>query len=655
MKKVIIKILAIISIVLFMIKSDPAKASQEAVVNLIFDKVSYSSNETIRLTINLENFVNLNETRLMIKVDETKLEPLKINNQYGQLLKSSIYEESLLNEYISGGYLRFYLVKKSLETGYYSGYKNNIGEFYFESKSSISNIYELFQDISFETAKSGINIKLYDIYSQTIEYKIKYSEKIKIVWEKEKYIMEVYSPIPKYENDIKVLNRDSSQYEIIYQSDIDNTKLSTGVINVVILDNTNGDYILLAKSLDVVDSLAPVINGEHNITIDSTNIDLFDELELIEVTDNFDLNPVVDILYYDINDNLFADRIKFIDYLKHNSKGYLKIIARDSSSNISDEFIINININDNTPPVVTIINNYDLIDLEFDNFKFEDLITVIDDYDNNPKLYYECYLDGKIVNCKEQLKKGNHVLIKYYASDNMNNQTKEYSCIVKLVDTQNPIVNQIDNIEINDTMVTKYDFLGNITFSDNLDENPTLVVNYYLNEQEVSYEEWIKGIAKSGKGTFTYYVKDKSQNMSEKFNIQVNVIDTTPPIIRVHNIKNNAKYTKLDKIDYEIIDNFGNIITKVISINNEPYSEKTINDPGEYELKIIATDGAGNTSEYKVKFTIIKNNFIGCGDDIECYTNNYLDVVIIACILMIVVMTIIIVKVCLIYRKKKLR
>ncbi len=638
-----------------MVKSGAAKANQDTKINLIFDKISYSLGETIRMNINLENFVNLNETRIIIKINEKKLLPLKINNQYGQLLKSSIYEEALLNEYVSGGYLRFHLVKKSLTTGYYSGHKNNIGEFYFEAKDYISNIYDLFQDGSFETLNSGINITLYDIFNQNIPYVMQYSEKMQVSWNKDKYTMEVYTAVPSYEEDIKVINRDSSEYEIIYQSDIDNQKLTTSVINVVILDKTNGDYLLLSKPIDVIDSLPPVITGTNSTEIESSNLNDFDETTFFEVTDNFDLNPLIDILYYDNQNNLILDRSHFIDYLRHHYYGYMKVIARDSSSNITDDFIIDVNVIDNVAPKITILSKYDVLDTELPNFKFENLIEVIDDYDENAKLYFKCYLNNEEVNYFEELQKGNSIIIKYYASDNMENKTSEYSCLIKLVDTTIPLVNKIDDIELKDTEVTTYDFLKNITYSDNLDNNPILVVKYYLDGNEKKYEDWVAGLAKTGKGSFDYYVKDKGQNQTEKYTVLVNVVDTTPPIIRIHNVKNNAKYTKLDKINYEIIDNFGSIVTKVITINDKTYENEAITEPGEYQIKIIATDEAGNTSEVKLDFTIIKDNFIGCGDDIECYTNNYLDVVIIACILMITVLTIIIVKLCLTHRKKKLR
>ena len=63
--------------------------------------------------------------------------------------------------------------------------------FCFETKERIANIYEYFKEGSFEELSTGINVTLYDIFNQEISTKIIYSEKIKINWDKEKYIINI--------------------------------------------------------------------------------------------------------------------------------------------------------------------------------------------------------------------------------------------------------------------------------------------------------------------------------------------------------------------------------------------------------------------------------------------------------------------------------
>lgn len=656
MRKIGFRLLVIILTILAIGKTNyTTNAIGETKVNLIFDKITYTSGETIRLSINLENFSNLNETRIIIKINEKKLIPLKINNQYGQLINSSIYEEALLNEYVNGGYLRFHLIKKSLTTGYYSGYKNNIGEFYFEAKDYIANIYELFKDGSFETLSSGINITLYDIFNQNIPNIIQYSEKMQVSWNVDKYIMEVYEEVPNYMNDIKIINRNQNDYEIIYQSTIDNCCLTIDVLNIVLLDKTNGDYILISKPIEIVDITPPAVTGINNIEINSSELKFFSENDYFEVVDNYDSTPLIDILYYDSENNLLSSQETFKEYLNHNLCGYIQITARDKSSNISDLFNIEVKVVDDIPPSVTIINNYELLDTDLASFRFENLITVTDLYDKNPTLVFKSYVDNKEVDYISLLKKGQTVNIKYFATDNANNSTPEYSCVIKVIDTTKPSINELNDIEIKDSEVVGYDYLKGLVYNDNIDKQPKLIVTYFLNNQKTDYDNWIKGLSKGLKGYFEYYVVDNSQNMTDIYRVNVMVIDTIPPIIRVHNIKSNTKYTKIDQIKYEIIDNFQDEITKLVTINDVVYDGYPLNEPGEYTFKIVATDASGNTSEEIIEFTIIKDNFVGCGDDVECYMNNYFDVVIIVCILMIIILTIIIIKVAISHKKKKLR
>ena len=91
------------------------------------------------------------------------------NERYGQMTNNSIYESPIINEYVLGGYLRFQLHKDNLSEGYYSGYKNNVGEFYFETRKKITNIYDYFRNGNFESLTTGINVSLYDIVKKSSE------------------------------------------------------------------------------------------------------------------------------------------------------------------------------------------------------------------------------------------------------------------------------------------------------------------------------------------------------------------------------------------------------------------------------------------------------------------------------------------------------
>ena len=210
-------------------------------------------------------------------------------------------------------------------------------------------------------------------------------------------------------------------------------------------------------------------------------------------------------------------------------------------------------------------------------------------------------------------------------------------------------------MDVNDVDLTNIKISSLISISDNIDKSPQVIIKYYINDEEKAYYDWLKQSLRGIKSSFSYYGIDKSQNKTEEYHIKLNVYDTTLPVIKILNIKENSKYTSLEKIEYEVIDNFKEGLTYSVWLNEKKYVGTKVTDPGEYEFKIIATDEAGNSSQEVVKFRIIENNFIGCGDDLECYANNYLEVIIIVCILMAIILTIIIIKLFKWHKRKKLR
>lgn len=632
------------------------EASSSTNVHLIFDKKSYLKGEEVKLTVNLENFNNLSETKIIIKCNELALMPIEKDGSYGHLLNNSIYEEALLNEYVDSTYLRFHLIKKNLSNGYYSGYKNNVGEFYFEAKVYIDNIYDYFSDSSFDEVDCGFNINLYDIYNRLIDVEIKYSEKIQVEWNKEKYVVDVYSSVPNYLLDIKILNRKESEYELLTEKDIDVNKIGTKIINLAIIDKTNGDYILLSKAVEVIDRFAPVISGDSNVIIDSTNLEKFDLSNYYLITDNYDSLLNNTIKYFDNNRCEINGLDEFINYLSSNLEGYITISSIDSSNNKSDEFLINVSINDVTAPKISQISTFMIEDYNLSSFNFNELISVTDDYDLVPKLVFNVYLDDlEVIDYISYLKKGNELLFVYFGIDNKMNKTKTYTCVVSTIDTTSPVISEVPDKIVNDKDVMNYDFTFDVLISDNIDVSPKLVVSYYIDDVVYEYEEWKLKLVKGHNGYFTYYGIDNSENKTEIYNCKIKVVDTTAPVIRVNNIKEYSKYLKVDKIDYEVIDNFDGNIEIFTTLNDVIYNGDLVNKPGDYTFKVIAKDSSGNESTKIIEFKIIDNDVISCGDDVECYVDNYLQVVCIVGVLMVLILAMLGWKLIIMVNKKKKR
>lgn len=655
MNKKIIKIILIVFFLLTLNKTK-AQALSQTITHLIFNKTSFEIGEEIKLTINLENFSNLNETKIIIKCNNNTFIPIKKNESYGQLLSNSIYSKSVINEYVNGGYIRFQLHKDDLNSGFSFGYKNNIGEFYFESRKKIDNIYDYFTSGNFEMLETGINVSLIDIYNQPINNTISYSEKIKILWEKDKYNLEVYDEVPNFIDDIKVTNRLENEYEIGFTDSINNTILGSQVITITIFDYVNKDYFSMSKVITVVDTTAPVIRGSNKIYINDNEIDKLNLNEYYNVDDNYDLLPKITIKYYN-NENIEIKNYDlFIDYLKHHLNGKVIINASDESNNISDDFSINVSILDVTAPNITILSDLEIKDVDVCNFNFEKLIDISDNYDSNPMLFIKIYKENQEIDeYKKELEFGNTLTFKYYGIDNSDNKTNEIVVKVIVKDTTPPIIFGPTTTTINDNEIYQYDFLKEITITDNLDNSPKIIMKYFINEEEMEYEKWLQKMSKGYLGTLIYYGFDNSNNKTDEIKWEIIVCDNTAPVIKINNIKEGNKYLKIEKIHYEIIDNFIGDVKTAIFLNDLPYNDEAITEVGNYTLKIEATDEAGNTSEKQVSFKIIENNVIGCGDDFDCYFDNYLVVVIIVTILMVLIITILIIKICAWRIKKRVK
>lgn len=657
MNKKIIKLLTIVVlIVLSLLYRKNVYASSTTKVHLIFNKISYDAGEEIKLTINLENFSKLNETKVIIKCNDNAFVPIMKNDRYGQITNNSIYESPIINEYVLGGYLRFQLHKDNLSEGYYSGYKNNVGEFYFETRKKISNIYDYFRNGNFESLTTGINVSLYDIYNQEISTEFKWSEKIKVDWNVDKYQLEVYDEIPLFVNDISITNRNENEYDLFFQDKINNKNLGSQVVTIAIYDKVNADYILLSKVVEVVDTTSPVITGSNNISVESNKLRDFKITEYFVVSDNYDKTPEVVTTYYDVDNKLINNQSLFLEYLLTHLQAKVVIKVLDSSGNASDEFEIIIEVKDVEAPVVNYPKEITIKDVEIADFDFMNYVTVTDDYDSNPRFIITYLCENiEIEDQIDALLRGKKVIVRYYAEDKSSNKTQNYETKIEVLDTTPPIINNVENIEITDQEAINFDFSKLVSISDNIDKNPKINFTYYLESQEVSRDEWKKAIVRGHKGVIKYYGIDASNNKTSMFETEIIVCDITPPVIKIHNIKEGNKYLKIEKLDYEVLDNFDGNIDISVTLNGIEYHNEGINKPGEYVFKVTAVDKAGNESIKEVKFEIIENNVIGCGGDIECYLDNYLAVVVIAGILMAIILTIFIVRLCLWQKKKQVK
>lgn len=112
--------------------------------------------------------------------------------------------------------------------------------------------------------------------------------------------------------------------------------------------------------------------------------------------------------------------------------------------------------------------------------------------------------------------------------------------------------------------------------------------------------KYYNGEAITEEGKYSLYVKatDLAGNVAES---TINfVIDKTAPVLEVKDVIDGMKYDK------EVLPNIKSEEGAVVEVtlNGEAYDGELINQEGEYELKVIAKDKAGNITEVIRKFTI---------------------------------------------------
>lgn len=628
-KKLIFKFIILLTITIYLFTNVKVKANTKANIYFVFDQQTYKTNEIVSLTINLDQFVNLCEVKLQIKLNYEYLEPIVENDKYFNFNTSSICKNDIINDYTIDNILRLRIIKDDLiDEGYNSTYKNNLCLIKFKTKKPIENIYSLFSCDKY--IDYGTSVYLFDNNDKIIEYEAKYLEKIKITWDKPSYEVEVFSNLPNIKDDIKVENRAVDEYEYLIENNVDTSIIGLKTVHIAIYDKLTADYIVMSKAINVKDITPPYIICENEYKINDTEIDTFDFKKIIQISDNYDQVLIPIVKYYDVNLNEILEYEEYKKYIKNNQLSYIKYIVTDSSNNKVETELIEIEILDTKPPTINKIAKIEVLDTEIDNFNIDECININDEYDNNPKIVYS-FLDEEI---KNKLNQGIKIEFTYFGIDESGNKTEEINCIIIPIDTTSPTI-FVEDIRINDIDFKNINYNDYITIKDNFIDKVNVQKEYYIKEENVAEDVFNEKIQKGEVGFIKYIVYDNALNYSSEAIQNISLIDTTPPSIIVNNINNNEKYINIEKIEYEIKDNFEKCNVSIY-LDDLPYNNEKI-EIGKHRLFIEATDLSGNSKTLYLEFEIIEDNLIGCGNDLTCYINNYLEIVIIVGVLLLLV------------------
>ena len=651
------KIYFIISILLMTIMLSSLKIKANSLANLyvVFNKLSFKNDEIVDITINLDQFIDLNEIKLQIKIKNEYFEPILEDNKPFYFDSASIFKTDIINDYIDNSYLRLRLIKDSvIDSGYYSNYKNNVCHFRLKTKRPINDIKEYFTLDNYE--EMGLSVYLFNTNDKIINYKISYNQKIQITWDKEEYIVEVFSDVPNFKEDIVIANRESNQYEFLLEKQINTDLIGLKTIHVGVYDKLTADYIILSKPVEVVDTTKPTITYPNIIEINDDELLEIDLLHYIECNDNYDEYLKIQFQYFSYEGVEINNLELFTNYLSNHYQGYLIVKCEDTSGNVAITPNILIRVKDTKPPKITKLDEIRINDIDIETIDLEKYFQITDQYDNNPRVilkFFDTELNDES-SLKKRLSKGEKIKFEYMAIDESGNSTERFNCLIIPVDTIAPNIEVVD-LEILDTDYNYSVIEKSLKVVDNFIYQCNLNKNYYICEEEVDYDTFNNMVQRGYLGKIRYQAIDLAGNTSGYYYQSIKLIDTTQPIIEVENINESQKYTNIEKINYHISDNFDNVEFEVW-LDDLVYEESQLAnlEKGLHKFKIIAKDTSNNVSQVEITFEIIEDNLIGCGNDPRCYLNNYLEVVIMVVALIVFVAIIIVIKI-IMYNKKKTR
>lgn len=658
-RKKIIKTIIFSGLMLCLFRVLIVNASTTPIIHYIFDKQSIKQGEEFSLTLILENYQELSTVQFVCEVDEKVFIPIIKDGNYFVEPTLSLFESDEIYENIyldEEDTLRFVAITKGGKSYDYSGL-NQVFTIYFQAKQDINDVEQYF----YESDSFGSRTLLIDKKAKEIEAEVSYNEILKATWEKSKYEVEVYGEIPNVVNDIIILNRQSSEYKIeVLTETLELNVIGSTVIKVKVYDYITSQVIYLAKPVLVVDRTAPLLEvKKKEVVLEDIKIEV-SSFDYFKVTDNYDQNPTLIYKYYNEKNEEITNLSDFKKYLKNNLIGKITCYALDSSNNKSKEQTVVINIKDTTAPYINVITELEILDIDIDEFDFESLIIVSDEYDLTPQIKKKIKdLNGNNYNdVLTPLKKFQDIIIEYWAVDTSNNESKHIELKIKLIDTIAPTLNNVNDIVILDADLNLYLMNHHLLeqdfeIKDNFNREVSLKILYFDNDQNITEDEFFNNLSIGKAGVIRYQVVDSFGNKSEEFSQKVSVSDVTAPVIVINNLEDGKQYLGPLKLDYQVQDNLDQAVKIEVTINDNVYNGEEIIDFGKYVIKIIATDFSGNTSTAELTFEIVEENFFGCIDGMDCAENNYAVGILIGIIIVVIVGGVVTFEI--IYLKKKKR
>lgn len=589
----------IVGLIIFNFKMN-VSANNTLDLCIVYEQENYEKGDRIKLSFDLPKFSNLFSVIIRLEYNSEIVIPIEENKEYFKLNNHSVFSEFVVNKKINDNTLYAELMKNDVSDGYYSSYQNNLCVLEFNALSHIDDVRKIF-----DTEK--IQIFLFDINHNLINYNIKYVKSIEAGFKYDQYEINVFSDGLLLEEIFTVENRTTNEFIVLEEKNVVYTSLGSQIYQIGIFDKITGKYQTYSTIINVVDKIAPVINGEKEINILDTELDDIDFCNYIEVMDNYDKDVVLKMNYYNKEGGIIE--IDYKTQILREMGLIVGFIAVDSSFNESNEHFVEFNLVDTTPPKIT-VKDVNITDINLEEYDILSNILVEDNLDINPKLILSFYNgDNELIDdYKKYLSINENCFVEVSAIDKSLNKSASTKVLIKLIDTTPPVLLYDDLIFINDVDIDKCEFESLIKISDNDERVCKVSYELYLEDVIITKEEFVDYILKKNTCKIKYFVYDYSLNYSECI-INVKIKDTTPPVISV-NVEQDKIYKELNSIECSVSDNLSDNVEYEIYLNEKIYSGEKLNE-GKYNLLVTAKDESGNESRFECNFIVSSKSILG--------------------------------------------
>ena len=358
-----------------------------------------------------------------------------------------------------------------------------------------------------------------------------------------------------------------------YIQGINNNALSNRTINYYFDKNLlNDSAIIFNNSLNKFSVPDLVYTTGFEIT---TNYITFDELPPVIATDQINSTIVAQvnekisidsikskINAYDEVDGIIEIEIYEDNYTKnYNKLGTFTITfsATDNSSNTAT-LTISIKIVDTTKPIISgkqNITSHMSNPLTINQIKSS--LSVTDNYDTNLSSAITPYSD----NYSKNINKEGTFEIAFTAKDNSNNESLPFVVKVTMIDDIAPTINGETSYKTNvKTLLDTTTISEQLNAIDNIDQSPSI---------ELQSNTYTQNYYKVGIYQLSFISKDKNNNISSPFTINIIVEDTEKPIFYV-----SKKFIGLDSTTQIPIEEIIQLINEANSIEPTNISSLTI-------------------------------------------------------------------------------